>query len=81
MRAAPRALWLPALLSILWSPAAYAQESPFLPDRTFQLLNGEISGDAAFETIRHFTQFHRIPASPPPPTICTSGPWNTAWRT
>lgn len=41
-----------------------AQESPFLPDRTFHLLNGEVSGDAAFETIRHFTQFHRPGNSP-----------------
>jgi hypothetical protein len=44
-------------------PAA-AQSSPFLPDRTFQLLNGEVSGDAAYETIRHFTQFHRPGNSP-----------------
>jgi hypothetical protein len=36
-----------------------AQESVFVSDRVFQLLNGEISGDAAFETIRYMTQFHR----------------------
>jgi hypothetical protein len=41
-----------------------AQESPFVSHYTFQLLNGEISGDAAFETIRHFTQFHRPGNSP-----------------
>ncbi len=41
-----------------------AQESPFVSDRTFQLLNGEISGDAAFETIRYFTRFHRLGNSP-----------------
>jgi hypothetical protein len=41
-----------------------AQSSPFLSDRTFQILNGEVSGDAAFETIRHFTQFHRPGNSP-----------------
>ncbi len=43
---------------LLPHPAA-AQESVFVSDRVFQLLNGEISGDAAFETIRFQTQFHR----------------------
>jgi len=43
---------------------APAQESPFLHDRLFQLLNGELSGDAAFETIRTLTQYHRSSNSP-----------------
>jgi hypothetical protein len=51
------------VLLVSWIPAK-AQESPFLSQRTHQLLNGEISGDAAFETIRFFTQFHRLGNSP-----------------
>ncbi len=45
-------------ISVTQNPVA-AQESVFISDRVFQLLNGEISGDAAFETIRFMTQFHR----------------------
>ncbi len=59
----PLALALVAFL--LLSPTlGLGQDSPFVGDRTFQLLNGEISGDAAFETIRHWTQFHRPGNSP-----------------
>jgi hypothetical protein len=59
----PLALAVVALL--LLSPTlGMGQDSPFVGDRTFQLLNGEISGDAAFETIRHWTQFHRPGNSP-----------------
>ena len=43
----------------LFRHSATAQESAFVSDHLFQLLNGEISGDAAFETIRFMTQFHR----------------------
>jgi hypothetical protein len=50
---------------VLLSPTlGLGQDSAFVSDRTFQLLNGEISGDAAFETIRHWTQFHRMGNSP-----------------
>ncbi len=51
-------------MSLQVPPQATAQSSPFLSDRLFQLLNGEISGDAAFETIRAFTQYHRPTNSP-----------------
>ena len=50
-------------IPVLPQPGA-AQESVFVSDRVFQLLNGEISGDAAFETIRFQTQFHRPGNSP-----------------
>lgn len=55
---APALLLVLPPLSLLQRPAA-AQESVFVSDHLFQLLNGEISGDAAFETIRFMTQFHR----------------------
>jgi hypothetical protein len=58
----PALLVVTALLVL--TPPTRAQESPFLSHRTFQLLNGEVSGDAAFETIRFFTQFHRLGNSP-----------------
>ncbi len=45
-------------IPLLQRPGA-AQESVFVSDRLFQILNGEISGDAAFETVRFMTQFHR----------------------
>jgi hypothetical protein len=57
-------LTLAALFCLVIPPPATGQDSPFLPHETFQLLNGEISGDAAFETIRFFTQFHRLGNSP-----------------
>jgi len=50
--------WL--LLALTLSPApAVAQELPFLPEAQTAYLAGEISGDAAYEHIRYFTQFHR----------------------
>ena len=64
MRTASRATGAWVLALTLLAPAVHAQESPFLSGRTHQLLNGEISGDAAFETIRFFTQFHRLGNSP-----------------
>lgn len=64
MRAAFRFFVVLPLVLGLGPVAVSAQDSPFLSDRTFQLLNGEVSGDAAFETIRHFTQFHRLGNSP-----------------
>jgi hypothetical protein len=66
MRYAPGAARALALLGFFLLPLpipfqrqAEAQESVFVSDHLFQLLNGEISGDAAFETIRFMTQFHR----------------------
>ena len=36
-----------------------AQPVPFLSEEEYDWLSNEISGDAAYEHIRHFTQFHR----------------------
>ncbi len=56
---------LPALLvSALLGPAlAAAQTSPFLPDRLQRDLVNEISGDRAYEYVRHLTHFHRTEGS------------------
>ena len=40
-----------------------AQTSPFVPEPVFHHLTNEISGDRAFEDIRHLTQFHRTDGS------------------
>ena len=49
-----------ALVLVLTIAApAGAQQSPFLPDRTFGALVNEVSGDIAFEHIRWFTHYHR----------------------
>ena len=52
---------LPCLAAVLLAlPAsALAQSSPFLPDDTHRALVNEISGDRAFEHVRHLTHFHR----------------------
>jgi Peptidase family M28 len=44
-------------------PAAVAQTSLFVPEPVFHHLANEISGDRAFEDIRHLTQFHRTDGS------------------
>jgi hypothetical protein len=43
--------------------AAFAQTSPFLPDPLFRHLVNEISGDRAFENVRHLTHYHRTGGS------------------
>jgi hypothetical protein len=43
--------------------AARAQDSPFLPDALFRQLVNEISGDRAFEHVRHLSHFHRTGGS------------------
>lgn len=49
-----------ALALVLSMPAlAAAQQSPFLPDRTFKAPVNEVSGDIAFEHIRWFTHYDR----------------------
>ena len=46
------------------APAALlAQTSPFVPETLYRDLANEISGDRAFETIRHLTHFHRTGGS------------------
>ncbi len=37
---------------------APAQDSPFVPAQTYKLLNGELSGDIAFDHLRHLTLHH-----------------------
>jgi hypothetical protein len=51
---------LVVLASLLLLPAPAApQDIPFLPPAQVNLIKQEISGDAAYEHIRHNTQFHR----------------------
>ena len=40
-----------------------AQTSPFLPDPLYRQLVNEISGDRAFEQVRHLSHFHRTSGS------------------
>jgi hypothetical protein len=54
----------PLLAAALALPVgAGAQTSPFVPDAVFHRLVNEISGDRAYEDIRHLTHFHRTEGS------------------
>ncbi|MFC1530323.1 M28 family peptidase [Gemmatimonadota bacterium] len=53
-----------SLIIASFGPAVRAQDTPFVSDRTWQLLNGELSGDLAFETIRILSQYHKASNSP-----------------
>jgi len=44
---------------LLGSAAAFAQTSPFLSDRLYRDLANEISGDRAYEHVRHLSHYHR----------------------
>ncbi len=46
-------------LGCLATSLLLAQSSPFVADRTERLLNNELSGDLAFETLRITTQWHK----------------------
>lgn len=46
------------LLPATFAPPVQAQESPFVPAETYRLLNGELSGDIAFDHLRHLTLHH-----------------------
>ncbi len=46
-----------------WPLVAAAQTSPFLPDRLQRDLVNEISGDRAYEHVRHLTHYHRTEGS------------------
>ena len=50
-------LWMGLALLCAALPAR-AQQSPFVPPKTFELLNGELSGDIAFDHLRHLTLHH-----------------------
>jgi len=56
----PFAFLVPAFLV---AATASAQTSPFVPDAVFRHLVNEISGDRAYEDIRHLTHFHRTDGS------------------
>jgi hypothetical protein len=43
--------------------AARAQTSPFLPEPLYRHLVNEISGDRAFESVRHLSHYHRTDGS------------------
>jgi hypothetical protein len=47
------------LLSAALAPAAAAQSLPLLAEAHVHAISEEISGDAAYEHVRHNTQFHR----------------------
>ncbi len=49
--------------SLTWPVAAAAQTSPFLPDSRHRDLVNEISGDRAYEHVRHLSHFHRTEGS------------------
>jgi hypothetical protein len=42
---------------------ALAQSSPFLPDARLRALTGQISGDRAYEHVRHLSHYHRTGGS------------------
>jgi len=46
------------ILCVLAATVAAAQESPFAPAETYQLLSGEISGDISYDHLRHLTLHH-----------------------
>ncbi len=54
---------LPSLVLAVLPALAGALTSPFVPDALFRELAGEISGDRAFESVRHLSHFHRTDGS------------------
>ncbi len=55
---------IPVLLALFAGPTVLvAQTSPFLPDPLYRQLVNEISGDRAYEQVRHLTHFHRTSGS------------------
>ena len=55
MRLALRYVWLVLLFSYL---SGFAQQSPFLPEDTYNKLVNEISGDIAFDNLRSLVMYH-----------------------
>ncbi len=43
--------------------AAFAQRSPFLPEAVYRPLVNEVSGDRAYENVRHLSHYHRTGGS------------------
>jgi Peptidase family M28 len=54
---------LVVLVFSTWPALVAAQTSPFLPDRLQRDLVNEISGDRAYEHVRHLTHYHRTEGS------------------
>ena len=52
-----------AFLTFAAPSAVRAQTSPFLPDDLYRTLVNEISGDRAYENVRHLSHFHRTEGS------------------
>jgi len=58
-----RPSFLPIALTLALPAAALAQTSPFLPDARLRALVNEISGDRAYEHVRHLSHYHRTGGS------------------
>jgi len=55
----PRVLRFSCALLCFWIPfTTFAQQSPFLPDQTYDKLVNEISGDIAFDNLRSLVMYH-----------------------
>jgi hypothetical protein len=50
--------WVVVLLLVCSGRPSAAQESPFVPPEVYRLLSGEISGDIAYDHLRHLTLYH-----------------------
>ncbi len=46
------------LWAMAWCATLAAQTSPFLPEDLYQKLDNEVSGDLAYDHLRHLTQYH-----------------------
>ena len=51
------------VLALTVPAAAFPQTSPFLPDARLRALVNEISGDRAYEHVRHLSHYHRTGGS------------------
>jgi len=52
-----------AVLVLAAPVAAFSQSSPFVPDARMRALVNELSGDRAYEQVRHLSHFHRTDGS------------------
>lgn len=50
-------------LTLVAVSVAFAQDSPFVPEKTARRLRDEVSGDRAFDVVRKLTPYHRIMGS------------------
>jgi len=54
--------WL-GLMGVVLPAALQPQESPFIPEKLARVMNNEISGDKAYNSVRLLTPYHRIMGS------------------